>query len=77
MKKLTLLAVAALAISFASCKKDYTCKCTTTYAGGGSGTSTTIIKGVSSKAAKANCISAEFKDENGVTAWTDNCTLSK
>ena len=30
MKKITLLAVAALAISFASCKKDRTCTCTTT-----------------------------------------------
>lgn len=30
MKKITLLAVAALAISFASCKKDRTCSCTTT-----------------------------------------------
>ena len=27
MKKITLLAVAALAISFASCKKNYTCTC--------------------------------------------------
>ena len=30
MKKLTLFAVAALAISFASCKKDRTCTCTIT-----------------------------------------------
>lgn len=30
MKKITLLAVAALAISFASCKKDRTCTCTVT-----------------------------------------------
>jgi hypothetical protein len=29
MKKLTLLAVTCLAISFASCKKDYVCQCTT------------------------------------------------
>lgn len=30
MKKITLFAVATLAISFASCKKDRTCTCTTT-----------------------------------------------
>lgn len=30
MKKITLLAVAVVAISFASCKKDRTCSCTTT-----------------------------------------------
>lgn len=34
MKKITVLAVAALAISFASCKKDRTCTCTTTYSNG-------------------------------------------
>ena len=28
MKKLSILAIAALAFSFASCKKDYTCSCT-------------------------------------------------
>ncbi len=28
MKKMTLLAVAALAITFTSCKKDRTCSCT-------------------------------------------------
>lgn len=30
MKKITLLAIAALTISFASCKKDRTCECTST-----------------------------------------------
>ncbi|MCA6435228.1 MAG: hypothetical protein ACK5QC_10860 [Bacteroidota bacterium] len=30
MKKITILAVALVAISFASCKKDRTCSCTTT-----------------------------------------------
>ena len=33
MKKLTILAVATLAISFASCKKDQTCTCTETGSG--------------------------------------------
>ena len=34
MKKITLLAVAALAISFASCRKDHTCTCTETITSG-------------------------------------------
>jgi hypothetical protein len=42
MKKITLLAVAALAITFTSCKKDYTCTCTTTYAGITATSSTTL-----------------------------------
>jgi len=76
MKKLTILAIAALAMSFASCKKDYTCKCTYTWTGG-SGTSTEIIKGVSKKQAQANCVSYEYKNEAGVTEQTGTCTLSK
>ena len=31
MKKITLIAVALIAVSFASCKKAKTCSCTTTY----------------------------------------------
>jgi hypothetical protein len=71
MKKITLLAVAALAISFASCKKDMTCECTLTpvsYTSGGvtvttglgdpSTTKTTMTK-VSKKTATANCVSGE------------------
>jgi hypothetical protein len=44
MKKITLLAVAFVAISFASCKKNYNCECTTvnTIIPGDVVTSTTI-----------------------------------
>jgi hypothetical protein len=76
MKKLSLLAIAALAMSFASCKKDYTCKCTYSWTGG-SGTQTTIIKGVSKKQAQARCFNFETKDDAGVTEYTGTCTLSK
>ena len=31
MKKITLLSVALVAIAFASCKKDYTCTCTSIF----------------------------------------------
>lgn len=76
MKKITLLAIAALAISFASCKKDYTCTCTTTYTIGGSGTSTTVHKGVTKSQAKANCVNSESKDDDGTTYSTKTCALS-
>lgn len=76
MKKITILAVAALAISFASCKKDYTCTCTHAVTGGGSGTSTTVIKGVSKSQAKANCLSSDDKDDDGTVYQTNTCSLS-
>ena len=50
MKKITLLAVAFVAISFASCKKNYTCECSA----GGVVFSTTTIKNTKSKA-KTTC----------------------
>lgn len=76
MKKLTLLAVAFVAVSFASCKKDYTCTCTTT---GSTTASVTKIIGVSKKAAQANCVSGTTTntDASGSSVYTKSCTLSK
>ncbi|MES2762172.1 MAG: hypothetical protein V4677_08195 [Bacteroidota bacterium] len=65
MKKLSILSIACLAISFASCKKDYTCTCST------SGQSVHKIIGVSKKTAKANCVSRSY---NGIA---QTCALSK
>ncbi|MBI3520834.1 MAG: hypothetical protein HY062_15965 [Bacteroidetes bacterium] len=74
MKKITLLAVAFTALTFASCKKDRTCTCKTTttseitnYTGGGSSTGSnfgttedkTVMTKVSKKTAKTNCVSNE------------------
>jgi len=74
MKKLTILSVAVLAMSLASCKKDYKCTCTTT-SGSFTGTAqVTTIVGVSKKTAKANCVSSTGTS-NGTT-WTKTCTLS-
>lgn len=42
MKKITLLAAVIVAISFASCKKDYTCECSVTVNGVTASGSTTI-----------------------------------
>ena len=67
MKKLLLLTVATLAISFASCKKDRVCTCTntdtTTYTGISLPTETsssidkTTYTKASKKAGKVNCVS--------------------
>ncbi|MES2515875.1 MAG: hypothetical protein V4580_17100 [Bacteroidota bacterium] len=65
MKKLSILAIACLAISFASCKKDYTCVCSN------SGSNVHKIIGVSKKTARANCVSTVY---NG---YSETCTLSK
>jgi hypothetical protein len=59
MKKLTLLAIACLAISFASCKKDYVCQCTTVgtnYSGSNTITSPGVVitKREISKTSKKN-----------------------
>ena len=50
MKKITLLAVAFVAISFASCKKTHTCTCTS----GGVSTSIALPKQTSAQA-KTSC----------------------
>lgn len=71
MKKISILAIAFVAISFASCKKDYTCTCTTT----GGGSSVTTLVGVSKKTAKANCVSTTISAMG--YAETETCTLSK
>lgn len=78
MKKLTLLAVAFVAVSFASCKKDYTCTCTYT---GSTTPQITKIIGVSKKAATANCVSGTRTSTNAAgvtgTAQVATCELSK
>ena len=79
MKKITLLsAVALVAIAFASCKKDYTCTCSNT---SGIYTSTTVtkLKGVSKKAAEANCASGTSTASyiGGSSSGTSSCTLAK
>ena len=51
MKKITLLAVAFLAISFASCKKTHVCSCSNN----GTTTYTTTLPSQSSSDAKTTC----------------------
>jgi len=71
MKKLSIIAIAFAAISFASCKKDYKCTCTDST--GGSSVYT-IVK-VNKKTAKANCVSTTTSVQG--FAYTETCSLSK
>jgi len=68
MKKITLLAVAALAISFASCKKDRECECTTTSNG------VTIISTTKVKSGKKDATSWCEASNGNKTTTTVNGT---
>lgn len=70
MKKITILAIAFVAISFASCKKDYSCTCTDATGG-----EVKKFKKVTKKQALANCQSKTVTDVSGSS--TETCTLSK
>ncbi len=79
MKKMTILAVAALAISFASCKKDRTCTCTNTSSSSSGSTTTTItIKKISKKDAKDACQKRTWTSttSSGTNVNTQDCKLS-
>ena len=72
MKKVLLFVAVVVAISFASCKKDRVCTCTTTYGSTSSTDVTTYIKSLK-KDAREKCMS-----ESGTTggaAYTTTCTL--
>lgn len=79
MKKITLFAIAAVAISFASCKKDYTCTCTSSSTAPGSTTSTmeyTIIKAKKGDAKKM-CVktTSDFTAGGNTYTNTSDCKL--
>lgn len=60
MKKITLFTVAIIAVSFASCKKNYSCQCIKS----GSVTVNTTVSAKSSSDAKTSC-SAYDSSTNG------------
>lgn len=66
MKKITLLAAVIIAASFASCKKDYTCECTTS--GNGSSITTTSTVNGKKKDVKTAC-------ENGSSTFGSVTTV--
>ena len=86
MKKITIIAVALIAVSFASCKKAKTCSCSTTYTKTNSGIS---VSSVSTDVTSYDKISKEdanilcpktstTTDPNGGSpkVWATTCTLS-
>lgn len=59
MKKLFILSFAVCAVALTSCKKDYTCTCTTTSPGNPSTSLKRTVKDVSKKQAEALCNSGD------------------
>ncbi len=70
MKKITILSIALVALSFASCKKDWTCKCTDATGG-----EMKKFSKVTKQQATSNCQSKTVV-ESGSTS-NETCTLSK
>ena len=72
MKKLTILSVAFIALSLASCKKDHVCECTNTSTAPGSTSSTseyTIVKAKKADA-KRDCVKTTNDYTFGGTTYT-------
>lgn len=75
MKKVTpILAIAALAIAFTSCKKDHTCECTSSLNGTTIGTSSTTFKETKKKAKDA-CSALETTTSVGGQTASTSCSL--
>jgi len=77
MKKITLLSLAVLALSLASCKKDRTCICTYSNAGSSNTeTQITTYKNVTSKSALATCSSGTSYNQDEPSKFeTRTCAL--
>lgn len=74
MKKLLLFVVVASAFSFASCKKDRTCTCTTVNADG-SPTTTQVITIIDAKKGDAKKICIDKTEGTGNDLETTTCEL--
>ncbi len=70
MKKITILSIALVALSFASCKKDWTCTCTDATGG-----EVKKFSKITKSQALSNCQSKSVT-ESGTTS-NETCTLSK
>ncbi len=77
MKKITILSIALVALSFASCKKDRTCKCTTTDNSPGATTSEyqVVYKKVTKGQAKSACMSLQVTPTGQPYTETRTCSL--
>jgi hypothetical protein len=77
MKKIAILSIGALALSFASCKKDRTCNCTFNDGSPGAETTsyTVVYKKASKSQAKAACLNSKTTPDGQPYTETVNCTL--
>lgn len=73
MKKQLLIATAFILLCFVSCKKDYTCECTSKVDGATIGTTNTSIKATKKKAS-ALCKSTEATSNGTSTVSTSQGT---
>ncbi len=73
MKKITMLNFAFVAITFASCKKDRVCTCTTDSGFGTPSTSKVTYLDASKKGATANCLSST--STFGTLTYKTTCAL--
>ena len=77
MKKITILSIALIAISFASCKKDRTCTCSQINSAPGSTASEykIVYKKATKAHAKGACMSLKVQPDGDPTTDTRTCTL--
>ncbi len=79
MKKITILSIALIALSLASCKKERTCTCVTTdndpASAGASSTKTIVYKKITKANAKAACMSIDITPDGQPYTETRKCTL--
>ena len=61
MNKITLFAIALVSVSFASCKKDYTCSCTKT--GETEPYYTTTFNNTTKSTAQASCTKIQYSND--------------
>lgn len=74
MKKVSLfIAVVAITAIFSSCKKDYTCECTSTY--GGISTSASVTAKMTKKDAKEWCEGYNVSSTVGGVTSSTTCKL--
>jgi hypothetical protein len=64
MKKITLLAATLVAITFASCKKDRVCTCTTTFTSGGTSSEKYTYFDARKKDARAICTAKSYQNDD-------------
>ena len=74
MKKVLLFVAVVAAFSFASCKKDHVCTCTSTATGYTGTPQVTTYPKSTKKAARANCLSST--STSGSVLVTTTCTLN-